>query len=294
MDNLNLSLIIVSDVDGCLLDGDTYAPGAAVEALQVLSDHDVPLILCSSKTAGELRLLQRRLGIEHPFICENGAALHVPSDYFPFEIPGSVHANGYEIVRFAGPHDEVVSALRRAAHAASTELQLFADMTASSIAGDTGLTRHEAELAKAREHDEPFRMRAPGSFERGRLVELLATEGVQVFRGGRYDHAVMNADKGRAVMALRRLYRRAYGPLTTMGLGDALNDVPLLRCVDVPVVVRSGSEALTREVHERVPWAEVTDAVGPAGWHATVVKAVYERVRLWEGPQGDTVCHPTG
>ena len=76
-----------------------------------------------------------------------------------------------------------------------------------------------------------------------------------------------------------------------MGLGDALNDVPLLRSVDLPVVVRSSSEDVTREVHEMVPWAQVTDAVGPLGWQAAVLKVVAERMQICEGCDGQQRCH---
>lgn len=293
MKNLDLSLVVISDVDGCLVDARQYSSAAASEALQVLRERDIPLVLCSSKTSRELHRLQQQLGLECPFICENGAAIYVPVGYFPFDIPGSVRRNGNEVIVFGGPHRDVVSILRCAARETDVDLLLFADMSASNVADDTGLSPGEAVLAKEREHDEPFRLKAPESAAWERLERRLAASGVRVVRGGRYDHAVMNADKGRATVALRHIFRKAYGPLTTMGLGDALNDVPLLRSVDLPVVVRSSSEDVTREVHELVPWAQVTDAVGPLGWQAAVLKVVAERVETWEGSDGGQACGHT-
>jgi mannosyl-3-phosphoglycerate phosphatase len=290
MENLDLSLVVISDVDGCLLDGRRYSSDAASDALRVLRERDIPLVLCSSKTSRELHVLQQRLGLECPFICENGAAIYVPAGYFPFDIPGSVRRNGYEVLVFGGPHRDVVSAVRCAARETDVDLVLFADMSVSEIAEDTGLSPGEAVLAKEREHDEPFRLKAPESAARAQFELRLAAAGVCVVRGGRYDHAVMTADKGRATVILRHIFRKAYGPLTTLGLGDALNDVPFLRSVDLPVVVRSSSEALTREMHEMVPWALLTDAVGPAGWQAVVLEVVAGRVRIWEGPAGEEGC----
>jgi mannosyl-3-phosphoglycerate phosphatase len=286
MKNLDLSLVVVSDVDGCLVDGRRYSFDAASEALRVLRERDIPLVLCSSKTSGELQALQQRLGLECPFICENGGALYVPAGYFPFAIPGSVRRNGYEVLVFGGAYRDVVSAVRCAAQETDVDLTLFADMTAGEVADDSGLSPGEAVLAKEREHDEPFRLKTSGSAARERFEQRLAASGVRVVRGDRYDHAVMNADKGRATVALRHVFRKANGPLTTMGLGDALNDVPLLRSVDLPVVVRSASEEVTREVREMVPWAQVTDAVGPLGWQEAVLQVVAERVRIWEGRAG--------
>jgi mannosyl-3-phosphoglycerate phosphatase len=286
VNNLDLPLVVISDVDGCLVDGQRYSSDAASKALQALRERDIPLVLCSSKTRRELQALQHRLGLEYPFICENGAALHVPAGYFPFDIPRSVRRSGYEVLVFGSPHCDVVSAVRSAARETQVDLVLFVDMSPSEVAEDTGLSPAEAALAKEREYDEPFRVKAPESGARERLELRLAASGVRVVRGGRYDHAVMNAGKGRATVALRHIFRKAYGPLTTMGLGDALNDVPLLHAVDLPVVVRSSSAEMTRRMHEMVPWAEVTDALGPLGWQAAVLKVVAERVGVWEGRTG--------
>ena len=275
MKNPDSSLVVISDVDGCLLDG-RYSSDAASEAVQVLRTRDIPLVLCSSKTSDELQALQERLGLGCPFICENGAAIYIPAGYFPFDIPGSIRRNGYEVIVFGGSHRDVVSAVRRAAREADVSLALFADMSASEVADDTGLSLAEAVLAKEREHDEPFRLVASAA-ARERFERLLAASGVRVADGGRYVHAAIGADKGRATVALHHVFRKACGPVTTMGLGDALNDVPLLRSVDRPVVVRGSSEDVTRDVHRMVPWAEVTDAPGPLGWQAAVLKVVAER-----------------
>ncbi len=278
MKEFDSSLVVISDVDGCLLDG-RYSSDAASAALEVLQARNIPLVLCSSKTSGELQLLQQRLGLEGPFICENGAALYIPAGYFPFDIPGSIRRSGYHVVVFGGSYRDVVSAVRFAAREADVSLVLFADMNASEVADDTGLSPRDAVLAKEREYHEPFRLVAAEAVARERFERLLAASGVRVMRGGRYDHAVIDADKGRASVALRHIFRKAHGPVTTMGLGDALNDVPLLRSVDLPVVVRGSSEEVTREVHQLVPWAEVTNARGPLGWQAAVLKVVAERER---------------
>jgi len=122
------SLVVISDVDGCLLDG-RYSSDAASEALEALRARRIPLVLCSSKTSAELQALQERLGLGCPFICENGAEIYVPPGYFPFDIPGSIRRKGYEVVVFGGSYRDVVSALRRAALEAHVSLVLFADMS---------------------------------------------------------------------------------------------------------------------------------------------------------------------
>ncbi|AMX04510.1 mannosyl-3-phosphoglycerate phosphatase [Enterobacter asburiae] len=76
MPSLRDTLLIFSDLDGSLLDIHTYEWQPAMPWLDRLMDNQVPVILCSSKTAAEMLDLQLDLGLEGlPFIAENGAVI---------------------------------------------------------------------------------------------------------------------------------------------------------------------------------------------------------------------------
>jgi predicted mannosyl-3-phosphoglycerate phosphatase (HAD superfamily) len=66
------------------------------------------------------------------------------------------------------------------------------------------------------------------------------------------------------------------------GLGDGLNDVPMLREVDLPIIVRSETNGATGRMLRKVPTAQVTNACGPAGWAEAVTS-------LLDGWHGDTL-----
>ncbi len=281
--NFDLALVIISDVDACLIDGHTYSAGAAGDAVAELGRCGVPLVLCSSKTRAELEALREHLGIGHPFISENGAALHLPEGYFRFDVPGALRVGSTDVVVFGRPYAEVVGTLHHAAGAAGIRIQGFSDMSVEQVAAACGLSLDAADLAKRRDYDEPFRVIEPDPTARSRLSQALRDADMRVVAGGRFDHAIGDSDKGRAAAFLGRLYRTAFGPTTTVGLGDAMNDVPLLRSVDIPVIVRSASKGATAEVHEGVPWARVTSSEGPAGWREAVLSILDERRRLWRG-----------
>jgi len=234
--NLDLALVVVSDVDACFIDGSRYPALETVRVLDALREHGVPLVFCSSKTRAELEDLQAQLDLDEPFVAENGGVLCIPQDYFPFDIPGASTGGGRLTVAFARPRAEVVARLREASAAAGVGVRAFSDMTESETSADTGLPLDAARLAMAREYDEPFRITDSDADAPERLRRALAVTGLQLVAGGRYQHVVADADKGRATAMLRRLYRKACGPLTLVGLGDALNDVPLLRSVDIPFV----------------------------------------------------------
>jgi predicted mannosyl-3-phosphoglycerate phosphatase (HAD superfamily) len=60
-------MLVVSDLDGTLLDHTTYAFDAARAALERLRDARVPLVLCTSKTRAEVEPIRAALGSAHPF-----------------------------------------------------------------------------------------------------------------------------------------------------------------------------------------------------------------------------------
>jgi len=77
-------LIVFSDLDGTLLDHETYQFDAAQPALDLLKQHGIPLILNSSKTRAEITAIRDQLQNTAPFIIENGAAVIIPPGWFGF------------------------------------------------------------------------------------------------------------------------------------------------------------------------------------------------------------------
>ena len=57
--------VIFSDLDGTLLDSQTYSFQAAEPALLALRKQGTPLVLCTSKT--RVKVWRDRLHIRHPF-----------------------------------------------------------------------------------------------------------------------------------------------------------------------------------------------------------------------------------
>src|SRR2546423_300740 len=70
--------VVFTDLDGTLLDAETYRYDAARQGLDRLREHAIPLIICTSKTRAEVEPLRNELGNTDPFIVENGGALYVP------------------------------------------------------------------------------------------------------------------------------------------------------------------------------------------------------------------------
>jgi mannosyl-3-phosphoglycerate phosphatase family protein len=280
-------LVIITDLDGTLLDERTYTPGPAAAVIARILAAGVTLVCCSSKTRAEIEALQPTLGLSGPFICENGGALWVP-EHWPARRPApDAGRSRWQRIELGRPYGEVVAIVRKAAASAGVGVQGFADMSVLEVAGFCGLTPLQAQLAKIREYDEPFRVLDADDPARLRFMRQLRRDGLTVTEGGRFFHASGDTDKGRAVRALRSLFP---DPQETVfaGLGDALNDERLLHEVDIPIIVRREDPAQTRRLAHAVPGASITIGTGPQGWAAAVTRLLDQWL------EGQRVLSPRG
>lgn len=262
-------LVVFSDLDGTLLDRETYDFRPAAPALAALACRGIPLVLVSSKTRSEIEYWRRRLGNAHPFVAENGGAAYVPEGYFPFALEGAAGRDGYEVLEFGRPHAELVDALEQAAAETGTRVLGFHRMTMGQIRRRTRLPPALARLAKQREYDEPFEIGAGAQAEP--LLRALEQRGLRCSRGGRFYHVTGDNDKAVAVRVLAAAYRRAHGRLHTLGLGDAWGDLEFLRLMDIPVIVAGAAAA---EMQAALPGARLTAQPGPAGWNQAVLEVL--------------------
>jgi mannosyl-3-phosphoglycerate phosphatase len=259
--------LVFSDLDGTLLDHATYSFAPARPALEALRKKGIPLVFCTSKTRAETERIRVALGNGDPFITENGAAIYMPAGYFPADDPESIPDGGYLVRSFGTPYGEIRRVLEKIRARVAPSIRGFGDMSASEVAAACGFSLAEAEAAKMREFDEPF---LSGDAESLEAVQGAAREaGLQVVAGGRFRHLVGDNDKGRAVRTLAGIFERALGPATTVGLGDSLNDEPMLRSVDVPVLVRKPDGRHDPAV--RVPGLVRAPGIGPDGWREAVL-----------------------
>jgi len=259
--------IVLTDLDGTLLDRDTYCWEPARPALERLRAENVPCVFASSKTRAEIEYWRKEMGNTHPYIAENGAALVVPRNQFKTPPSGVVLRNGSIVVEWGTPYRVLVEVLATAARASGCRVRGFSAMDISEIARCCELNLEQARLAKLREYDEAFTVLDP---ERaGALRAAIEARGLRWTSGGRFEHLTGDNDKGRAVRMVLELYRRAHGDVDSIGLGDSLNDAAMLACVSLPVVMPSDR---AEEVKRLAPRAAVAASAGPEGWNSAVLR----------------------
>lgn len=227
--------VVFSDLDGTLLDHLDYSYAAAEPALESLAQRGIPLIMCTSKTRGEVEALQSDMRRRDPFIVENGGAIFFPQDDPGFTVRDAIVMYGYTCRPLGVPYARIRAFMQRFKE--EFALHGFGDMTPEEIADHTGLSVERAAMAKAREFTEPFLMAEEGRL--GVLARLARQEGLKITRGGRFLHLMGERnDKGLAVKQVKAIYAENWrtSPIT-IGLGDSPNDFPMLALVDHPVLI---------------------------------------------------------
>jgi mannosyl-3-phosphoglycerate phosphatase family protein len=258
-------MVIFSDLDGSLLDSRTYSFAQAAEALSLIRQQGVPLVLCSSKTRVELESCRKLLGNDDPFISENGGGVFIPQDSFPGQAEGE-QRGAYRVIVLGTPYDKVRRMFIELRERLGIAVWGFGDMTPEEVAELTGLSPEEAKRAKQRDFDEPFIFEGVPD---ERFLQAIEGAGLR-WTQGRYFHLMGNHHKGKAVNLLASLYKRQYKTVVTVGLGDSLNDLPFLLAVDKPVLIRR--EDGSHDPRIEIPGLYRTEQIGPAGWNEAVLR----------------------
>jgi mannosyl-3-phosphoglycerate phosphatase len=261
--------LLFTDLDGTLLDHETYGFDAARPALHAVQDRGLPLILTTSKTLAEVTDLNRALHNHAPVIVENGGALAFPTGLpYPFELPPGDVADDHLLVLRSPAYTEILAFIDAQREAHDYRLQGFHDMTADEVSRHTGLAIAEAKQAQQRLCSEPF-VWHDSDARLETFTAAAAGAGLRILRGGRFHHLLGDTDKAAALLALRDLYAQPTDqPPLTIALGDSENDINMLETADIAVIVmRPDGQHL--DCRGRQQTYRTTEP-GPAGWNTAV------------------------
>jgi len=249
--------IVFTDLDGTLLDAQTYDCRPASLALAELAARAIPVVFCTSKTRAESEFLQHQIGVSGPLIVESGGAIWIDG----------------EIVVLGVRYAEVLDRFRELKALVGGAIRGFADLTDAELAQLTGLPPDQAVLARQREYEEPFFFLHDQEVLAGRICSEAEQMGLRVTRGGRFWHLHGPTDKGRAV---RHLLQR-YPGHRSIGLGDSALDLPMLQVADWAVVVARPDGTHDPILQTHLPNSYRTRAPGPFGWTEAIGVLVFGR-----------------
>jgi mannosyl-3-phosphoglycerate phosphatase len=254
--------IIFTDLDGTLLSHITYSFHQAEETLRLVQSKKIPIVVCTSKTRAEIEFWREKLDNHHPFISENGGGIFIPKHYFDFDFKYDDETLDYYVIQLGVEYHRLVKVVQQLKQ--KYRIASFHEMTSDEISLDTGLSRDQAQWAKKRDFDIPFKILDEEQKEH--ILQEIKQNNLNYTAGGRYYHIMGDNDKGKAVQILSDLYRKKYGDITSIGLGNSENDFEMLDHVDHPylVIKKDGTYASPNYNH--------AEGIGPEGWSNAVKK----------------------
>lgn len=245
--------IIFTDLDGTLLDHTTYSFEAALPMLDFIKSNHIPLVIVTSKTKEEVLRIQKLLDLKAPFIVENGAGIFIPSE------------ESYEVISMGFDYQYIRD--RFVTYARSVPLLGFSDMTDEEVAKYTGLSIKSASAARKRSFTEPFILEDESKLDG--LLKMAQEDELDIVKGGRFYHLISKGqDKANAIKFLIKEYEKSCeGDLKTIALGDSANDLTMLQCADIPVLIPHPDGSYLECDIENVIKAPFP---GPKGWNAAL------------------------
>ena len=246
----NSSLWIVSDVDGTLMDH-SYDLTPAKETIKTLQRLSIPVILCTSKTAAEVKVIRDELNMKDPYIVENGAAIYGESLK---KVNGKIIlGKKYESL------EEILNLISKEIDFNLIPLNNLDDEEATNL---TGLKGKALTLMRDRHWSMPFLN--PPSFLEKKIKIICKRFNVDIFKGNRMSHLLsINSNKGKAINALKNYTNNQN--IKIIGLGDSPNDLPLFLNSDIRIVI-PGVDGPNLDLLEQLKDLEFTIASQPNGF----------------------------
>lgn len=254
----SLSIVVFSDLDGTLIDHDTYRWDGATPALDTLKRIGAGIVLASSKTAAEIAVLQDDMGVtDWPAIVENGAGLILPGNGKPEDNK---------------PYLSLRHSLENLPDSLRKPFRGFGDMPVSELVKVTGLSAEFAALARQRNYSEPGLWNGTDA-QLSEFLAALSKHGITARSGGRFLTLSYGQTKADRMIEIIKQYQ----PRHTVALGDAPNDVEMLRCADIGVVVANPSGKPVPAIENR-PHGRIirTTLPGPSGWNRAMLDIIAE------------------
>lgn len=257
--------IFFTDLDGTLLDHETYEWRPARTGLQWCREEEVDVVICTSKTWEEVKLIRERIDLHTPAIIENGGAVVLSRDHTFAHEPGQRVEDRFRFQEFGDAAAQIQSEFHEIRQRGDFKCQSALQMSPEVFAGKTNLDREEAERALNRLFTVPV-LWLESEQRKQEFISWCIGSDIQVQEGGRFLHLQRGCDKGRAINWISDKYNKEHGSLPTGAIGDSHNDIPMLNEVDRSFVVQNPDGSHDKRVLEEVDDIYAIDDIGPEGW----------------------------
>ena len=223
-----LTIVIFTDLDGSLLHRDTFKFDTIKDYIKSLVSKGVIIIPNSSKTEKEIEKFNEELGINLPYISENGSSIHglnLITSNFPDKLVLS--RDKEELLKIY--ENKVPEKLKE---------KCFQISKMSKKEKENILGQKDEKLKDAlnRKYTLPFLFKGDKN-EKNRLLKILNSNSLTLQEGGRVYNLCDNINKVKSMNRVIKILKKTEDKIKTIAVGDNFNDLEMLRNCDIPCLV---------------------------------------------------------
>ena len=252
-------ILIFTDLDGSLLDRDTFKFDEIKDYIRQLISKGIFIIPNTSKTEKEILEFNSDLGSSLPFISENGSSI-----------------NGLNLLNKDLPQELILSRekeilLEIFKKTVSSNLQnkckWLSEMNTRDQSLILGLEHKKLKMALDRKYTLPFIFNGNKN-QKKELSKIIKNKGLFLQEGGRVIHLTDRVNKAKALKVFVRFFKKNNKNVKTIAVGDNYNDLDMLKTSDFPCLVFNDKFTL-----DEIPINNLitTNKPSPEGW-ADVIK----------------------
>ena len=260
-----LKTLIFTDLDGSLLDRDTFKFDEIKGYLKKLLSKGIFIIPNTSKTEKEILEFNNELGSNLPYISENGAAI-----------------NGLDLLNTNLPKELILSRDKNILinifkNAVPENLQnkckWLSEMDEKKQSLIFGLEDEKLKMALDRKYTIPFIFEGNKN-EKNKIFKIVKNKGLVMQEGGRVINLTDKINKAKALQVFVRFFKKNNNKVKTIAVGDNYNDLEMLKTSDFPCLVFNDKFTL-----DEIPIKNliITNKPSPEGW-ADVIKMALAKI----------------
>ena len=253
------TVVIFTDLDGSLLHRDTFQFDSIKDYIKSLINKGVIIIPNSSKTEKEIEKFNEELGVNLPYISENGSSIHglnLITSNFPDKLILSREKE--ELVEVF--KNKVPENLQR-------KCKFISNFNKKDQINIFGLGETKLKYALDRKYTEPFLFEGSKN-EKKDLTKILKKNSLTIQEGGRVINLCDNVNKVKSMNKVLKIYKKIESNIEVVAVGDNYNDLDMLKNSDLPCLVFNDQ---FKEDQINIDNLIISNKPSPEGW-ADVIK----------------------
>ena len=259
-------IIIFTDLDGSLLNKDTFRFDEIEDYFRELVSKGIKIIPNSSKTEAELLDFNEQYNLNLSFIAENGSSIHrlnLIDEHLPnFISMGRTLDKIYEIYNETIPSD------------LKQKIILISKLNYKEQEKIFGLPFNKIKLAMKRKYSIPIIFNG-SKVEKNELTKIINDAGLTVQTGGRIMNICDNVNKSKAIVkTLELISTEIKNEIITISVGDNQNDIDMLKETDYSCLVKNDNfDSSLIDIDNLIKSSQLS----PLGW-ADVIKTAIQKI----------------